>query len=259
MPSLRKVQEQFKDLMLDHPDAVYELDQEFTGQFEKGGVVLPERLKIYRNNIVGSLTDVMIAHFPVTQKLVGEAFFKGMARSYILKNPPKGGCLNIYGQDFYQFVAKYEPAKGLKYLPDVAKMEAALNAAYYAPDEVILRPQDLAEVEDLETASIGLQAHVSLIASDYALTEIRRFCALREEDQGRLEVYGRECVLVFREDLQSHARPIPPWDFMMLRYLQDGLKLGEAVEKTMSEFERFDFNAFLPYYLSLGIFKVGVS
>ena len=42
------------------------------------------RFAVHRNNVVVSLIDALADGFPVTQELVGEAFFRAMARVHVL-------------------------------------------------------------------------------------------------------------------------------------------------------------------------------
>ena len=45
------------------------------------GSDLTRRLAVHRNNVVVSLVDALADTFPVTQQLVGEDFFRTMARA----------------------------------------------------------------------------------------------------------------------------------------------------------------------------------
>lgn len=49
-----------------------------------------------------------------------------------------------YGDDFFDFVAGFAPAKGLAYAADVARIEAAWSRAYHAEDVAVLTIADLA-------------------------------------------------------------------------------------------------------------------
>ena len=55
------------------------------------------------------------------------AFFGEAARQYIVGHPSLSGDLNDYGGEFAQFLAAYPHAADLPYLPDVARLEWAIN------------------------------------------------------------------------------------------------------------------------------------
>ena len=61
---LNKMQENFRDLMLNHPRALDRPNIEFAALFETGDIPLPERLKVYRNNIMGNVSGALVNNFP---------------------------------------------------------------------------------------------------------------------------------------------------------------------------------------------------
>ncbi|WP_318530149.1 MULTISPECIES: hypothetical protein [unclassified Rhizobium] len=63
-----------------------------------------------------------------------------MALAYAERHPPRSPLLLFYGDDFADFVATFEPARDLAYLPDVIRLEAARGHAYHAADAVPLEP-----------------------------------------------------------------------------------------------------------------------
>ena len=175
---LSKFQDRFKDTMLDHPDALKSLPGDFETIFQENGTPIPERLAVYRNNIVGSLTDVMIASHPALEKLVGKEFLESMGRSFVLENPPCTGCLNDYGAGFDDFIRGFAPAEDMPYLGDVALMEILMNKAYYAADDAALTPEALnnpPDGQDLADMPIDLRDHVHLLRSPYPLDIIYDF------------------------------------------------------------------------------------
>ncbi|HEY0823832.1 MAG TPA: DNA-binding domain-containing protein, partial [Ramlibacter sp.] len=46
------------------------------------------RFAVHRNSVVASLADALADTFPVVQALVGEAFFRAMAVSFVRARPP---------------------------------------------------------------------------------------------------------------------------------------------------------------------------
>jgi hypothetical protein len=73
---------------------------------------------VYRNNYRGNLHDALAGAYPVIVQLVGEDFFRYMARCYIGAHPSRSGNLYHYGDKLAEFVADFEPAQGLAYLAD---------------------------------------------------------------------------------------------------------------------------------------------
>ena len=92
------------------------------------------RFNVYRNNVASSLIDVLQAYFPVVTRLVGEEFFRAMARVFIVQQPPRSPILSRYGGGFADFIADFEPTADVPYLADVARLEWLVLRAYHAVD-----------------------------------------------------------------------------------------------------------------------------
>jgi len=103
-----------------------------------GGHDAERRFAVHRNNFVVGLVDALAESFPVTQALVGQAFFRGMARERVLADPPRSPLLTDYALGFADFVAGFAPAAVVPYLADVARIEALRIQAYHAADAVPL-------------------------------------------------------------------------------------------------------------------------
>src|SRR5690606_31278590 len=91
---------------------------------------IPERrFAVYRNNVTVGLINALATRFPAVQRIVGEEFFRDMARVYVRAHPPRSRLLMEYGDDFADFVAGFGPVAELEYLADVARLEAARTRA----------------------------------------------------------------------------------------------------------------------------------
>lgn len=257
---LNEIQARFKDLMLDHPDVVANPPEDFAAVFASGDIALGERLSVYRNNIVGSLTDVMVASFPVIEALVGKAFLEGMARSFVLAHPPQHGCLGFYGQGFGDFIAGFAPAASLPYLPDIARVEIAMNDAYYARDDIALGMDILAAIPPDELGDVVLSPRdsVRVLRSDYPVLEIRDFALLDQSSDHHRDApdidAGGAWFMVYRPALETEIVPLDAGEFALLGCFQDGMALGVAVETVMAAHEGFDFQAFLQKFMALETF-----
>lgn len=254
---LSEFQSRFKDLMLDHPDALDTPDEDLAAFCKSGDIPLSSRLKVYRNNIVGSLSDVMIATFPTIEKLVGLGFLEGMARSFILEHPPSEGCITLYGAGFDKFIEGFELAKGLPYLPDMARYELALNTSYYAADDNALTAKALSQIapEDLGDIELKPRASVYIIRSRFPITAIQAYCENPDESEGLRIDQGGENVMVLRPEFETMSVVLNDDETYILERLQAGDRLGEAVENTLSTYQDFDFQSFLQKHLSLETFR----
>jgi len=250
---LNEVQKRFRDTMLDHPKALDDPPEDFAALFDEGGIALPERLKVYRNNIVGSLTDVMIASHPILEKLVGREFLEIMARAFVLENPPAHGCLNMYGAGFDTFIENYELARALPYLPDIARLEIAMNESYYAADDAPLKAEDLSGLAP-EKINLILRHNVRLLASKYPVDKIRDFCIEDDPDKTMNVDTGGVTLMVARPNLKVKIVKLASDEYEMLTALEQGTALNKALEAVIRSHENFDFQGFLARHVKLEAF-----
>jgi len=256
---LRDMQALFTKTMLDHPDAVAKPDQILATLFTGEESNLPERLKIYRNNIVSNLTNALLATYPLIRKLTGEDFTTSLLRSYALKNPPHEACLARYGAGLDEFIKTFTPAQSLPYLPDVARLEWAINEAYYAADDKALTPQDLQNlsVESMSEVHLQPRSSVRLLESRWPLEAIRAFCLNHNENSDdTLDLGQGGCqLMVFRSGLSVEVGSLEPAAYDFLQSLASQKTLGESLENTLKSFTAFDFQQFLQYHLKLETFR----
>lgn len=255
---LNDMQNLFRETMLDHPDALKNPDADFAALFHDNNIPLPERLKVYRNNIVGGLGDTLIVSFPLLEKLVGRDFLEGMARSFVLKNPPESGCLNTYGRGFDAFIRNFKPAQSLPYLADVAALEIAMTESYYARNDEALKTEELAAIDPEQLGEIHLtpRANIHLIASPYPLDAIRAFCLKEDSGDEKLDLdQGGVNLMIARPDIEVQIVKLDTAEYEMLENLQSGLNLGSAVENILTTHKDFDFQKFLQKHIELETFQ----
>lgn len=214
------------------------------------------RLGVYRSNTLNSLTDVLAAAYPVTERIVGTRFFRATAEAYISAHPPRQPVLYKYGDTFATFLSTFEPAQNLPYLPDVARLEWAHIESYFAADETPLDPQRLADVPPAQLGGVVFQMHpaVRLVSSAFPVFEI---WAVNQPDQGtvpEMDFTAAEAGLVFRRDAAVTRRVTSPGTFAWLTALADGVCLGEATAHAAEADSRFDLQNALRQHLADGTF-----
>jgi hypothetical protein len=104
---------------------------------EADGLEVAARLGIHRNTTLASLTDVLMATFPVVRRLVDDRFFAYAADAFISSTPPRSACLDEFGVEFPAFIAGFPACAGLPYLAAVAQLEWHLHTAARA---VVITP-----------------------------------------------------------------------------------------------------------------------
>jgi hypothetical protein len=170
MPTLREIQRDVARSILS-PD-----DGAALAHIANDGVAAADRLNIYRNNVAITLAGALRLAYPVVDKLVGPEFFAGVARAFIARHPPQTAYLNDYGAGFADFLGVFPPAAELAYLPDVARLEWAVNLSLNAPDAPALEVAALADLAESEHGRVGFVRHpaVRLLSVHYPADAIWR-------------------------------------------------------------------------------------
>jgi hypothetical protein len=148
------------------------------------GLPAAARLAIYRHHVVTTLTAALESTYPVVARLVDARFFRYAADRYIREEPPAGPCLFEYGATFADFLARFRAARSLAYLPDVARLEWAMNVALHAREAVPIEPDALRLLP-----AVALHPSVTLLSSPWPVDAIWR-TNQPDADDGRVDLDG---------------------------------------------------------------------
>ena len=173
-----------------------------TGLKQADGFPPKRRFAVYRNNVCVGLVDALAERFPICLQLVGDEFFRAMAQCYVRERLPRTPMLFEYGDAFAAFVSEFEPARELPYLPDVARLEYAVGAAYHAADAAPL-PLDFLRAlshERLDSATAVLHPSTHVVASAYPIVSIWRR-HMSDDEMTPVELEHGEEALVVRPEL----------------------------------------------------------
>lgn len=224
MSALRKIQEDFRDTVLGHDDVV-------APHLTAARGPVARRIAVYRNTVQTSLTDALVAAYPVVRRIVGGTFFAGLAWRYIAAHPPAAPQLSDYGAAMADFIAAVEPLRPLAYLPDVARLEWARGEAYFAADAETLAPQTLAAVLPVDLPDVRWTLHPAtrLVTSDFPIHRIWQMNQPDVADVPEVDMTVAEAVLVGRAHNQLTTRKLSASDAAMLAAMAAGATLAEAV------------------------------
>jgi len=212
------------------------------------------RFAVYRNNVVVGLVNALRARFPATERIVGDEFFAAMARVFVTTRPPRSPLLMRYGDDFADFIAAFELASGLPYLPDVARIEAARTRAYHAVDRDPIDPARLRAVdpEALQDARITLHPSTEILRSRFSAVTIWAMNS-GEAELAPVDDDRAEDALVLRPGFQVLVRMLPPGGAVFLRQLSAGGTLGAAAQTAALTEPQFDLAANLAGLIGSGV------
>jgi hypothetical protein len=212
------------------------------------------RFAVYRNNVVAGLSKVLEQRFPVTSRLVGEEFFRGMARAFIAGHQPRSPLLAQYGGELPAFIAGFEASASVPYLADVARLEASWSDAYHAADAMPLSLDGLGSVPPEMLPDIRLVRHPSaaLLRSSWPVGSI--WAAHQSAEVLPIGHARAETVLIVRPDAEVMVHILPAQDSAFAEGLFSDAPLGEAAELAAAVDAAFDFGTALVGLVGLGAF-----
>jgi len=212
------------------------------------------RFAVYRNNVAASLVNALKSRFPVVEKIVGEEFFAAMAQLFVFEQPPRTPLLATYGDEFAAFIAKFEPAREVAYVADVARLEAARTRAYHAVDATPLGVAEFAAVDVSTLGAIRVDLHPSaeIVRSPHPIVTIWEMnSGLR--DLAPVENWYGEDALVIRPYLDVEVRLLPSGGAAFLRALAGAKPLGDAAAAALTDHPEFDLSRNLAGLIGSGI------
>jgi len=217
-------------------------------------LVPADRLSIYRNTSRTTLIKALRLNFPAVERLVGEEFFAAAADTFVTRQPPGTAWLDLYGEDFPQFLQGFEPAATLVYLADLARLEWCVSRALHAIDAEALNCSKLLNIDPSAQACLCFVAHpsVSLLSSLYPVDEIWR-AVLARDDAAMAAIdlaSGPICLLIGRRsgDVEVTRLDQARWKFA------EALFTGEPLARALEAAGVPDATLWLAEHLAAGHF-----
>ena len=212
------------------------------------------RFAIYRNNVAVGLIAAIEARYPVVRRLVGDEFFRAMARAYVAGKKPRSAVLIHYGANFPDFIARFEPAIEIPYLADVARLENAWVEAYHSWDAAPLTLAALAAVDPAQFDALHFSPHPAARLLRFAHPAASIWAAHQGPGEPRpLEDWRAEDALVARPEADVTVRVLPPGGWAFATALFAGASLGEAAQA--GEGEGFDPGSHLVGLIEAGALR----
>ena len=248
MPSLREVQRGFAAATVFGDTAAVAM-LGIVG----GGLDTAARIGIYRNNILGNYRRALGATYPVVRKLVGAQLFNAAVDAFARAYPSQQGDVNRYGGELARFLNTYAPARELPYLPDVARLEWAVDQAAIAADARPLDLDALAAVpaEALEHLRFVLHPSAQLVVAPYP---ILRIWQVNQDDFSGDDAVdlgaGGDALLVVRGANGVTIERLGPGEHALLGAFAERAGLGQAAARAAEREPGFDLTRTLQAHVA---------
>ena len=215
-----------------------------------------ERLQIYRNNVFLGLEAALAAVYAVVRRLVGDAYFRQVARRLIREYPSRSGNLHDFGRELPALLQALPDIGGLPYLADVASLEWSRHEAFHAADATPLDIEHLATLNDDAQARVRFDLHpsVRLVASRFPILSIWEANQEQEAHVPGIDLaMGADWLLVHRRGFEHRVERLTPGEFSLLSALAGGFPLADACDAATAAEAEVDIAAAMGRLVARGL------
>lgn len=238
MPALLELQRSFLEAIISGDPSGLE------AAVAGNGLTPAQRIQVYRNNTFITLTDALAAAYPAIVRLVDRKFFNYAAARFIPGNLPDRPCLFEYGGGFADFLAAFAPVADYPFLPDVARLEWAVNTAWNAPDRPPLAFEALAGAAMEAGDTLRLSLDALYLASGWNIDEIWQ-ASRGEADTDTAPAAQPVRLQIRRGGPGVMVERLDPAAWSLRHHLAHGETLGRAAAAAFAEAPDFDLGAAL--------------
>ena len=220
-------------------------------------------LAVYRNAVGANYRNAMSASYAVVRELTGRPFFDAAVDAFVAAHPSTGGDLNVYGGNFATFLASYPYARDLPYLPDVARLEWAIDEATRAADSTVSPQRTVAALaalgaDDLMQQRFTVDPSCRLLRSDFPVLRIWQAHGAEGDRDFDIDFdVPADHLLIRREGNVPVVERMTGAEHEWLAALQAGHALNLALEAAFARDAEFDVGAMLGKHIASG--AIGVA
>lgn len=198
------------------------------------------QIAIHRTNANNARIRALEESHPVCMKILGERYFRQVAKAFIRAHPSRHPDLNRYGEELSAFIAELAQTRAelqdFAYLPDLAQLEYLHHRCYYRKDDV---RADRARLERAGAAGraprVFLNHTVALMTSAFPVAEIWR-AHRRDNPQTVFEQPPRPVrICIYREGTRPRIEEIGEHDHRILQRAARAPALDELVGELHDE------------------------
>jgi hypothetical protein len=200
-----------------------------------------DRLAIFRNNTLTSLTEALKTTFPVTVQLCDERFFAYAAHEFITRQPPKEARLSEYGASFPRFLASFPPCRDHPVIAAMAAFEWAISSSLNDAEEALA---SIAAIEHAKPAggkiSLRLQPHLRFVISRWPVLQLWAEHKSAGKPVSSLLKRKTERIAITRRGEDIQFLELDAARFAFWRVLAKGQSLEAAATRALAREPLFD-------------------
>jgi hypothetical protein len=191
-------------------------------------VPLETRLGIYAGAYRSRLAEALAANYPALAKLL-DADFDALASAYVRTHDSSFFSIRHYGDELPGFLALHEDYAAAPVLAELARWEWAMTHVFDAADAPPLTHAALARVPPEQWAQLRFQWHPSVqrLALGWNVPQIWQALSSEAERPPTAFSHTPTQWLLWRQELTSYFRSLPPTEAALLDAARGGSPFGE--------------------------------
>lgn len=199
------------------------------------------RLQVYGNAYHARLLECLGVEFPTLKHAAGEDAFGAFCFGYLQQYPSTSYTLNQLGSRFPEYLVETRPPREgpgeqpdwPDFLVELARIERTYYEVFDGPGEErlpLLLGNDLAAIPPEKWPDVRLATVESLRLMKLQFPVHAYITSVRKGEQPRPPQPQPTWLAINRREYIVRRRPLSPIQFELLRNLQEGQALGEAIE-----------------------------
>lgn len=229
---LRQHQSEFATALIQAQEA----DNKFLKKIKNTSKISPQlALDIYRNNTLGARVNALKLVFSIAKKILGDETFHSIAQHCVIAKDEGVSDLNAYGESFSLQLSLLLSAGRLPedyaYLPDLAKLEFKMHAAYYANNDPLF-PFKLfrQKINDNESVYLKASASLALLTSKYPIYEIWLSNKDQQYEEKIKPLTATQYLLIYRNKYQPMVAVINDDQYRIMEAIINNCSLQKIID-----------------------------
>ncbi|MDF2155814.1 DNA-binding domain-containing protein [Vibrio sp. CAU 1672] len=204
-----------------------------------------ERIQVYRNNFIISLSEILSATYPMLEALLGQECFAQVARQHVLSHPLQEGNVVHYGEGLADTLMQFGQVMAqAPYSREVARFEWVIDLARQAQYEHRTNKQQqplpqLAQVTQAHHPRVVLQlcSGCKSFASDYAVFDL--FAAMQHQQFEQLNLnQPQQGAISIQPSGTARCLKLTTDAFRLLRRIEQRQSLGEIPSELLKQLDQ---------------------
>ena len=224
-PSLEELQRWMRDRI--SPSRIGQAEPSDAVLNPQRGVPGEERMAVYAGGYLIRVREALAEVYEAVHQMVGERQFAELARAYAARHPSRDYNLTLSGRHLPEFLLDWPLTQRLPFLPDLARLEWRICAAFHAFEQPPLDAKRLSQLslDQWDRVRLGFQPSVALVSSAWPIRDLWEARTMPRERIDIDLVNRPQRVLVYRQEVRVVCDLVPEAQHAVL----DGLLRGDTL------------------------------